>query len=259
MIKRLLLFGFLLLALYSCSPQPDCSHLQGTQTCTRILFIGNSYTYVNDLPGMFAKLARAGGYPVETGMAAEGGFTLADHLNSPHTLDELAASKWNFVVLQEQSEVPAIEQSRVASMYPAARSLVQKIELLGARPIFFMTWGHLNGAPEFGIQSYADMQILLDQGYLRIADELNAPLAPVGFAWSQAESQNSQLALWQADGSHPSELGTYLAACVFYAVIFRQSPEGLTYHAGLPKDMTQSLQTIAATVVLGNPSQWNLP
>jgi hypothetical protein len=67
------------------------------------------------------------------------------------------------------------------------------------------------------------------------------------------------LDLWQDDGGHPTEQGTYLAACVFYAVIFHQSPEGLTYLAHLPKEIAQFLQQIAANTVLNNPDQWNLP
>ena len=74
--------------------------------------------------------------------------------------------------------------------------------------------------------------------------------------WRQG--QNSQLDLWQADGSHPTEQGTYLAACVFYAVIFRQSPKGLTYQAGLTKETATFLQQIAGTTVLDNAAQWNL-
>ena len=60
---------------------------------------------------------------------------------------------------------------------------------------------------------------------MTLANQLIAPVAPVGYAWLTAWLQNPQLDLWQADGSHPTEQGTYLAACVFYAVLFRQSPE----------------------------------
>ncbi len=73
------------------------------------------------------------------------------------------------------------------------------------------------------------MQLEIDDGYLGIAHELRAPVAPVGIAWLAVRRQNPQLNLWQDDGNHPNEDGTYLAACVFYAVIFRQSPKESTY------------------------------
>jgi hypothetical protein len=257
-MKRILIACCILLVTVGCSPKKNCDQTQEADECTRVLFIGNSYTFTNNLPGMFTKLAHAGGHLVETGMAAQGGWTLADHVNSTTTLNQITSSKWKYVVLQEQSEIPAIQHSRTAIMYPAARVLAGQIEGTSATPIFFLTWAHRNGWPDYGFLDYQTMQFQIDIGYLGIAQELSVPLAPVGYAWLLATGQNSQLDLWQADGSHPSEQGTYLAACVFYAVIFRQSPQGLSYQAGLSNETTTFMQQIAATTVLGNPAQWNL-
>jgi len=92
-----------------------------------------------------------------------------------------------------------------------------------------------------------------------IANELITPVAPVGYAWLTAWLQDPQMDLWQADGSHPTELGSYLAACVFYAVIFRQIPENNSYQAHLPSATAHYLQSVAASTVLSDPAQWNLP
>jgi hypothetical protein len=64
--------------------------------------------------------------------------------------------------------------------------------------------------------------------------------------------------LWQDDASHPSTAGTYLAACVFYAAVFRQSPDGLEFTAGLPADSAAILQKVAAQEVLAHPGMWGL-
>ena len=237
----------------------DCSSPFGSGPCTRVLFIGNSYTAVNDLPTMFANLAGAGGQRVETGMAAPGGWTLANHASSSDTLGKIKSTNWNYVVIQEQSEIPSVEQERVQEMYPAASALVQKIRQSGAQPFFYLTWAHQNGWPENNLPDYESMQLQIDQGYMTIANQLIVPVAPVGYAWLTAWLQSPQLNLWQADGSHPTMQGTYLAACVFYAAIFRQSPENNPYHAGLPAATAHYFQSLAATTVLSNPSQWNLP
>jgi hypothetical protein len=239
--------------------EPNCIVPLNAGPCLRILFIGNSYTYANDLPTMFTRLARSGGHKVWIGMAAESGWALSNHVQSTATMDQLKSSKWDFVVLQEQSQIPAIEQSRTRSMYPAARLLVSRVKDVGSIPIFFLTWAHRDGWPENGLPDYESMQAAIDQGYLAIAQELDVGIAPVGFAWQAANGQNPQLGLWQEDGSHPTERGTYLAACVFYATIFRQSPEGLSYRGNLPMDVAQNLQTIASSTVLNDPQQWNLP
>jgi hypothetical protein len=251
-MRRILIFCLLLLVSVGCAP--SCN----ADACTRVLFIGNSYTYVNDLPATFAKLAQAGGHPVETSMAAEGGLRLADHELSAKTQSAIKSAQWTYVVLQEQSEIPSMPFSRDGTMYPSARSLTKTIQSIGATPLFFMTWAHRDGWPENGLPNYESMQYVIDNSYLGIAYELNAPVAPVGSAWMTATRLYPQLALWQADGSHPSEQGTYLAACVFYAAIFRESPAGLSYHANLPRDVAEQLQKIAGDTVLTNPSQWNL-
>jgi len=260
---RLILVGALLLAVcllaWAYLSTPRCIPLPSRGPCTRVLFIGNSYTFTNNLPLVFARLALAGGHQVETGMAAEGGWTLSDHVKSSATVEAIQSTKWNFIVLQEQSQIPASVQDRTESMYPAARALVHQIEAVGATPLFFLTWAHRDGWPEEGLPDYASMQEQIDQGYLGIAQELNVGVAPAGYVWWAAKGQYPELALWQADGSHPSEQGTYLAACVFYATVFRQSPAGLSYRGGLPEVTAQLLQEIASKTVLTDPQQLHLP
>jgi hypothetical protein len=97
------------------------------------------------------------------------------------------------------------------------------------------------------------MQNAINDGYMGIARDMKIPVAPVGYAWQAARSQYPLLDLWQADGSHPTQAGTYLAACVFYAVIFNQSPEGLDYYGNIKKETAIILQSIAATVAVNNP------
>lgn len=251
-MKRFLSLVILLLVLCSCSPSTKCSDPPDT-SCTRVLFIGNSYTFVNDLPNTFAKLARSGGHKVEVGMSAQGGWRLADHVGSTETLNLLKSAKWNFVVLQEQSQIPSLQQVRNQEMYPAARQLIQKIKAIGATPIFFSTWAHRDGMPENSMNDYESMQTQINNGYMGIAQELNAPIAPVGPAWLTAVKQHPELDLWQEDGSHPTEQGTYLAACVFYTVIFHESPNRLAYHAHLSKETAKILQTVASDTVLNIP------
>lgn len=255
-MSRRLLFCILLLVTCSCSLTTSCID---DPDCLRILFIGNSYTFVNDLPGTVARLAKAGGHRVETGMSAPGGWFLSDHANSAETLDQIKSSTWDFVILQEQSQAPASEQVRNSQMYPAARTLVGTIMEAGAAPILFITWAHRDGWPDNGMPSYESMQTAINAGYLALGQELNVQMAPVGDAWSETRRQNPQLSLWQEDGSHPSPQGTYLAACVFYAVIYREGPDGLSYTGSLSQEEARVLQRIAGEIVLKRPSSWNIP
>ena len=247
------------LGLLTLQGNDGCPDPGRSPACARVLFVGNSYTTVNDLPSVFANLARSGGHRVETGTAAGDGWTLADHAASAATAAKLASAKWDIVVLQEQSQIPSVDQLRQAQMYPAARRLIGSIRNQGARPLFYLTWARRDGWPENGMPNYASMQSAIDDGYLAIAAEQQAAVAPVGYAWSTLLGQEAPAALWQEDGSHPTTAGTYLAACVFYATIFRESPRGLAYHSSLSAEEAARVQGIAAETVLGDPSKWPPP
>lgn len=248
------LFGFGLASYFD----TNCTDISGKDICRHILFIGNSYTYVNDLPGMFARLSRSGGHPVQVDMSAQGGWTLSDHLKSAASLEKIRSRRWDFVVLQEQSQIPASPGARASTMYPAARALLGEITAGNSKPVLYLTWAHKNGWPENNLPGFNTMQEQITNGYLELAGGQGIPVAPVGVAWSEAVRRYPDLALWQDDGSHPTEAGTYLAACVFYAVLFGESPAGLPYHAGLAADTALRLQTVAGETVLNNPARWNI-
>lgn len=206
---------------------------------------------------MLTELAKSGGHKVETEFAAEKGGRLSNHVHSNVTKDKLHSSQWDFVVLQEQTQIPSSEKFRQAKMYPAVISLVQQIREADATPMLFITSAHLRGWPENRLVGYKEMQLQINRGYMAIANKLDVPLAPVGPAWLTARNKRPQMNLWQ-DGVHPNRQGTYLAACVFYAAIFQKSPEGLSYSASLPKNIALTLQIIAADTVLYNLNEWNL-
>jgi hypothetical protein len=223
--------------------ESPCGPLSRTP-CVRVLFLGNSYTYVNDLPAVFRDLARAGGRNVETGMVANGGETLAQHAASPDSLGAIRGSRWQFVVLQEQSEIPALAAAWQTQMFPATETLVASIRSAGATPILLETWAHRDGLPDQGLDDAA-MQAAITQGYRSLGAALGVAVAPAGEAWQTVLRANPTIALWQADGSHPSPAGTYLAACVLYARIFDASPVGIADTGGLSPDVAQALQVAA--------------
>jgi ABC-type amino acid transport substrate-binding protein len=107
-------------------PGAGCARIDSSITCN-VLFVGNSYTAVNNLPAMFTKLAASGGLTVATKALDPGGTTLADHLAARDTAEALKGSTWNVVVLQDQSQIPSVESLRQSEIYPAASALVGQI------------------------------------------------------------------------------------------------------------------------------------
>lgn len=192
----------------------------------RVLFIGNSYTYFNNLPEMFAKLAEAGHRKIESRMVAPGGWRLKDHWEKGTAPQLLDNEKWDFVVLQDQSSLGTSYWVKGTShvwndavFRPYAEKFAAKIREKGATPVFFLTWAAKNVPEDQAALSYA---------YASVAKETHSLLVPVGMAWNAIRQERPSLGLfYEGHGSHPSPVGTYLAACMFYASILHETPVGL--------------------------------
>jgi prepilin-type N-terminal cleavage/methylation domain-containing protein/prepilin-type processing-associated H-X9-DG protein len=202
-----------------------------------ILFIGNSYTGVNNMPDLVAALWQSSGSgPVQIQTHWVGGATLQDHYQNPDVISLLNAGGWDIVVLQGQSQEPVF-QPGVFFYY--AGLLDAKVKKAGAKTVFFLTPAHAN---------VPGMQTGLTNAYQTIARRLGAGLAPAGIAWEESLLMRPDIILHQEDGSHPTLLGTYLDACVFYAVLTGNSPKKLPSvgsNGPLPKGQAAFLRQIA--------------
>jgi len=204
-------------------PAAPSSNIKDT---TRILFIGNSFTYFYNLPEIIAKLADASQQgKVEYQMVAPGGWCLKDHWDSVTTLNALHGHHWDYVVLQDQSTLGITYylqgQRRVTSdslFRPHAHKWAAEIQKVGAVPVFYLTWAR-KATPED--------QAALNYAYIDAARESRSVVAPVGIAWKYALQDAQDLKLYDEDGAHPSSVGSYLAACVLFATIFGKDPRGL--------------------------------
>lgn len=183
----------------------------------RVLFIGNSYTYVNDLPRQIQWMAEAAGaeVPLDVVSVTPGGMTLAHHWSDGVARRLIRQGGWTHVVLQEQSTRP-IDDPDLFFRY--ARMFDEEIDRVGAETVLYLTWAR---------QHRPASQDTLSHAYLTIADEVAARVAPVGIAWQRALEMDPALVLHNEDRSHPGPTGTYLAALVFYATLFDASPVGL--------------------------------
>ena len=236
-----------------------------TQARTRkVLFIGNSYIYTNDIPNMLKLLAASMGDTLIYDQSAPGGQTFQQHVTNPTTLNKIKAQKWDVVILQEQSQRPAFQPGQVATdVYPYAKTLDSLVRDNHActETMFYMTWGRKNGdvdnCPFYPvICTYDGMQQRLRESYMEMAQDNKGIVAPVGAAWKQVRDSASSIELYSPDNSHPSVSGSYLAACVFYASIFHSSPVGSSYTGGVAATDARKLQYFAAKVTLDSLNQW---
>jgi hypothetical protein len=191
----------------------------------QVLFIGNSFTFFNNLPDMVAGIAASlpKGPAIRPVMFASGGMTLQWYWAAGKATAAIDERAWDYVVLQEQSALGAGTEVGDGGLSPpglfheSVRKFVPRIRARGATPLLLMTWAR---------RSRPTDQTLLSDAYNSIGQELGVTVAPAGTAWEEAQRVYPQLVLHVADGSHPNPAGTYLTACVLYATITGRDPRG---------------------------------
>ncbi len=209
----------------------------------RVLFIGNSFTARNDLPGLLARLAASRGHQLQHDLISAGGASLRAHWNKGAALEAIRQHRHDCVVLQEQSTLPVRNPVR---FHENVRLYIEPIRESGATPALYLTWARKN-AP-------ASQKALTD-AYTGIAKESGAVLVPVGVAWEAYRKHYDTPELHDKDQSHPSAAGTYLAACVFFAVLFGESPVGLECDAARVTDTEAELLQETAWGTVNRPKK----
>jgi hypothetical protein len=181
----------------------------------RVLFIGNSFTARNDLPGMIAAMASAAGMGLEHRLISRGGASLRMHCNEGDAPTAIRDGRYDYVVLQEQSTLPIKNAVR---FHENVRLFDAAINGAGAKTALYLTWARRH-APQ--------TQRALTEAYESIGRETDALVVPAGVAWERFLAKYDAPVLHDADGSHPTPAGTYLAACVFFAAMFDKTPVGV--------------------------------
>ena len=212
----------------------------------KILFIGNSYT--GGIRKIITELIKSSPHAdTQLTFINPGGKTLAFHLASQVTIEKIKKGNFDFVVLQDQSQTPALYPDRFKK---AALGLDKIIDASGAQTVFYQTWGRRDGDKQNKtlFPTYDSMQKALSKSYASTAKTCNATLAPVGDIWSILRKKNPDLGkdLYAKDGSHPSKKGAYLAACVFYQTLFKADPKTLTFTAGLPAPEAELIRQLSS-------------
>ena len=186
-----------------------------TALILRVLFIGNSLTYANNLPAMVTAIGRLQGVTVQCEVVAFPDFSLDDHVQRGEAVRAIARGGWSFVVLQQGPS--ALPESRV-QLRASVKALDRDVRRAGARTALYMVW------PSTARLGDVDR---VSESYAIAALDVGGVVLPAGDAWRAARRSDPALGLYAADGFHPAPLGTYLAALVVYQRLSGRSPVGL--------------------------------
>jgi len=213
-----------------------------------VLLLGNSF--LAGIRPRLRNIARSAGHDLDVRAYAGQGWTLAHHATSAKSLRRIQAGAWDHVVLQEQSD--GFPEGR----YTDARSLDGEASVVGASTILMMTWRDRGDDLESWESLHGEPGG--DYGYIPIAFELGASVAPAGWAFREVVLREGNPELWRRDGHHADERGRYLAALVLFTTIYKESPLGLWGPKSMSPGQILHDQILVEELVLGDPARWNI-
>ncbi len=226
--------------------------------CTKtVLFIGNSYTFYNNLPDLISRIAESLGDTLIYETSTPGGYSLYMHSTYEPTLSLLRSRRWDYVILQDQSQMPTIEYLRETQSIIGLRVLDSLCDYNCSLPVMYATWGRRFGGIQcidifcsIAFEDFEEMTDTLEAVYFRFAQMSDAILVPVGRAFVNAKLADETINLWDADNSHPSVEGSYLGACIFYAIMFDKAYLRSSFFHTLDSETCLFLQNIASETFL---------
>ena len=220
----------------------------------KVLFIGNSYTYYNEMPKeLFAKMAESVGIDVRVRAITKGGESLKGHLTEGHDTYEAVADvfeneKYDIAVFQEQSDRPAIDPEEYFS---ALGALAERARKSGAECIVYATWpkqtGHKN-LERFGITK-GEMAKMLDASFERAREKFGARVAYAGKCFAEVEKTAAHIDVYNSDLTHPSYAGSYAAALCILNAAFGVDPGEVVFDGELCAEDAQCIKKAIRTVV----------
>lgn len=224
----------------------------------KVLFIGNSITYFNDMPQLFRSIAHSKGKPVSVDMYAPGGTGFVNHVVDPNVYERFR-DEWDVVVLQPGSGESAGASWPVDSTIRRGNVLLDSIYTYSPCAKVFL-YEIPYGVPSANdYATYFSVQSRIRDSITKLSDSMQIPFLPAGECARAYYSMHQNLLLHGGfNDIHPNLNGSYLVAASFYCGIFRETVSGTNFYAGIQQDTIVKFCSIADTVVFNHLDDWNL-
>jgi len=232
-----------------------------SQITNKVLFLGNSYTGVNNLPQMVHDVALSAGDTLIFDSHTPGGYQLTDHNTDVISQNKIISGDWDYVVIQGQSQEPVMFYNQFTNGGLALYNLIKQHNPCTVT-MPYMTWGRKNGdavncAAFPAMCTYQSMDSTLRKRYLDLTALINGEISPVSVVWNYLRQNYPNIELYQADESHPSTAGSYAAACCFYTSIFKKDPTLITFNPGLNPAVAFTIKNAVKTQVFDSLHLWD--
>lgn len=187
---------------------------------TKILFIGNSHTYFNDMPHLLEMFYEQRGKKMEAFMLAHSGMSFEWHMEQYYEIRyNLLYGHFDYCIMQQ-----------AAHPFPGLETTIENGERLcglcksgGTAPVFALTWAQ---------KAKPENQKKMNEAYEALCAKTGALLSPVGYVWERVRAKYPEIELFYKDGEHASPYGDYLIACCHYRLLTGEAATGLS-NAGI--------------------------
>lgn len=227
-----------------------------SQAQTKILFLGNSFTYTYNIPTLFEGLANSAGISVYVDVNAQAGMAVADeqivgHVNDAVSQSKIASQNWDYIVVQDNMGDYVNSVGVISSNCGNANvTLYNQIKANNpcTRIIYFAGWGPVGGVYNGDNTTACIDRIHGNMIFLNnnIGNEI---VTPIGKSWNASFTQLPSVNLFYSDNVHPSLEGSYLAAATIFTTIFKQDPTNLSYTGGVNTTTATTMRSIAYSTV----------
>lgn len=226
------------------------------QSTFKVLFLGNSYTGVNNLPQLVHDVALSAGDTLIFDSNTPGGYRLVDHAVDATSQSKIMTGGWDYVAIQGQSQEPVTSTYQFNAGGTALCNQIKQYNSC-AVVIPYMTWGRKNGdinnCPFYPVMcTYQGMDTTLRNEYIKLTKIVNGEVSPVSIVWNYIRQNFPAIDLYQSDESHPSAAGSYAAACCFYTTIFKKDPTLISYDYVLSSADAAIIRDAVKTQVFDN-------
>lgn len=231
------------------------------QDSTRVLFIGNSITYFNDMPQTFKNIANSLGDETSVTMYAPGGTGFVNHVADPAVYNLFRQGNWDYIVLQPGSNESPGYSAPINETLERARTLIDSIYTHNscAAVLFYeISYGVWGNTPN-NLATYNNTMSLIKDNLEILADSTESFFAPVGEGFRTKWNKNQTEMLWNSNGDiHPNAKGSYIAACTFYSTIFQKPSHGSPVISTLSAQNADSIQLLCDSIVLNHLPLWRV-
>ncbi len=221
----------------------------------RVLFVGNSYTYYNDLWDLFTQAGESLGYTITADHVTQGGYYLDQYLNKKdefgiQLMQCFSKNTYDAVFIQEQSTNAIQNYERFED---GVKGLDEMIRANGAKTILYQTWGRQENSPTLYALNLTNKSMTegLIAAYDKAAAAIDAPVSPVGAAFYDVYTTHEEIELYDPDTSHPSLAGSYLSAMCHLAAFTGADVRKVTFDGGVDAEAATVLREAAYNAVFG--------